>query len=557
MLRLREESLRRLATKPEFDVLIIGGGVNGVAVQRELSLNGVSSLLIDNGDFCKGATGASSRMAHGGLRYLENREFKLVAESARERNLLLKYAPHFTRPLEIVVPLSGYIHGISGSVLRFLGFKTVNGPLSAASLKGALFLYEFLGRIEKLLPDHRTQLLRRGFPKAIAARYKAVISYFDARIRNPEALVLEMIADAMQAHEGAVCLNHVDWRYDADGGVVVSDPITGQTATVKPRLIANASGAWVDVVNGLLGKKTQYIRPVKGAHVLLRHNELHQRMAGRAFYFDDGTGRMVICYPLEKTILLGTTEIQVSSADDHSIAPSEVSYLLSALSDLFDDISITNEHVVALTTGIRPLQAGGSGSANQANRDHRIAFDELNDNTLLLSLVGGKWTTFRAFGEQAASLILDQLHVRRTVTTRERIYPGSVGLVAGDNAVDKLEAAIAETFGLSRKRAGDLVARYGALANVVADFCSLETDEFLKTVPDYSGRELRWLIEYRAALFLDDVLLRRTQLVLEGRCSRAVVEEIGHLLANIRGLDEHWAEEEVARCLEMPTIIPR
>lgn len=140
MLRLREESLRRLATKPEFDVLIIGGGVNGVAVQRELSLNGVSSLLIDNGDFCKGATGASSRMAHGGLRYLENREFKLVAESSRERNLLLKYAPHFTRPLEIVVPLSGYIRGISGSVLRFRGFKTVNGPLSAASLKGALFL---------------------------------------------------------------------------------------------------------------------------------------------------------------------------------------------------------------------------------------------------------------------------------------------------------------------------------------------------------------------------------------------------------------------------------
>lgn len=557
MLKLREESLRRLATKPEFDVLIIGGGVNGVAVQRELALNGVSALLIDHGDFCKGATGASSRMAHGGLRYLENREFKLVAESARERNLLLKYAPHFTKPLEIVVPLSGYVHGLMGSILRFLGFKAANGPLSAASLKGALFLYEFLGRIEKVLPDHRTSLSRRGFPKGIAARYKAIISYFDARIRNPESLVMEMLTDAMQAHAGTVCLNHVDWNYDVDGRVFVNDRVTGQMATVKPRIIVNASGAWVDVVNGFLGQKTQYIRPVKGAHVLLCHNELHQRMAGRAFYFDDGTGRMVICYPLDKTILLGTTEIQVASADDSSIAPTEISYLLNALSDLFDDIDITHEHVVALTTGIRPLQAGGCGSANQANRDHRIAYDELNAGTPLLSLIGGKWTTFRAFGEQAANLILERLHVGRTLTTRERVYPGAVGLSADANATNKFSASIADKFGLSQKRAADLVSRYGAIASTVADFCSEDVDEDLVTVPDYSRRELLWLVEFRAAMFLDDILLRRTQLVLEGRCNRDVVKEIGQVLANIRGLDQQWAEEEIARCLAMPTIVPR
>ncbi|MEN5300011.1 glycerol-3-phosphate dehydrogenase/oxidase [Brucella sp. TWI559] len=557
MLRLREEALRRLAVKPEFDVLIIGGGVNGVAVQRELALNGVSALLVDQGDFCKGATGASSRMAHGGLRYLENREFKLVAESARERNLLLKYAPHFTKPLEIVVPLSGYIRGLAGSILRFLGFKAANGPLSAASLKGALFLYEFLGRIEKVLPDHRVSLSRRGFPKSIAARYKVIISYFDARIRNPEALVLEMIADAMQAHANTVCLNHVDWHYDIDGSVVLSDPITGQTASIKPRIIVNATGAWVDVVNDLLHLKTQYIRPVKGAHVLLRHDELHQRMAGRAFYFDDGTGRMVICYPLDKTILLGTTEIQIKSPDDSSVAPSEVSYLLQALSDLFDDIDITNDHVVALTSGIRPLQAGGSGSANQANRDHRIACDELNAGTLLLSLIGGKWTTFRAFGEQAANLILERLRVSRTVATRDRVYLGAVGLTGDETATNKLAACIADKFGLPEKRAADLVSRYGAIASSVADFCSEDVDEKLAGVPDYSKRELRWLVEFRAALFLDDILLRRTQLVLEGRCNRNVVREIGHALAHIRGLDQQWAEEEIARCLAMPTIIPR
>lgn len=553
---MREESLTRLASGQVFDVLILGGGVNGVAVLRDLALNGVSALLIDRSDFCKGASSASSRMAHGGLRYLENREFKLVAESTRERNLLLKHAPHFTEPLEVVVPLQTYFHGLLGSIARFLGFETKAARLSAVGLKGALYIYEFLGRVEKALPPHRALFTRDSFPAHLARRYRAVISYFDARIRNPEALILEMLEEALGDNPRAACLNHVHWSRSEAGQIEIEDKVSGRRFTLAPRVIVNASGAWVDQVNASLGLATGYIRPVKGAHLLIRHDELFRRMAGRAFYFDDGAGRMVICYPLDRTILLGTTEIQVRNPDDENIARDEIDYLIGALSKLFDDIAIDRGHIVAMTTGIRPLQSGGDEkSANQANRDHRIADDHLG-LTPVLSLIGGKWTTFRAFAEQSADRILNILHVERRVSTRRRDYPGARGIQRGADGLQAFAARLERDFTLPAQRAVDLTRRYGAVAQRVAGHCAAGPDSPLESLPDFTEREIDWLVQHRAAVFLDDLLLRRTQLVLDGRCTQAVVRELGVLLARLRKLDPSWGEAEAVRCLAMETILP-
>jgi len=548
-MHIREESLRRLASKMSVDVLVIGGGVNGASVLRELALNGVSTVLLDRSDFCMGASGASSRMAHGGLRYLENREFKLVAESTRERNLLLKYAPHVTVPLEIVVPLTDYLRGLGGSIRRFVGLPSKEAHLSAAALKGALLLYEFLGRVEKVLPSHRFSFLRRRFPRALASRYKALGHYYDAHIRRPEGLVLEMLDDALSGSKEVACLNHVSWSYAPDGQVTVTDPITGSAFRVRPKLIVNAAGAWVDAVNRSLGFETAYIRPVKGAHLLLRHDALFSRMAGKAFYFDDGMGRMVISYPLDGTVLLGTTEIQVNDPDDDTVEQSEIAYLLRAISQLFDDIEVNETHIVAVTTGIRPLQAGGRASANRANRDHLIVADRIVDNGIpVLSLIGGKWTTFRAFGEQAADQILERFSRRRTVDTRRRRYPGACGL-------DALRTHLAVRPDLSPGRASTLLKRYDAFAQEVADFCAAQTDAPLSTLKDYTRREVEWLVLNRAVLFLDDLILRRMQIVAEGRCTPAVIEELGAVLAAARGLDAVWAKAQVDFCLGLQTIL--
>jgi glycerol-3-phosphate dehydrogenase len=543
-MKIREESLTRLASGESFDVLILGGGVNGVAVLRELALNGISALLIDSADFCRGATGASSRMAHGGLRYLENREFNLVAESARERNRLLHHAAHFVRPLEVAVPLSTFLRGLPGSILRFLGFNWKGSTFSATGLKIALTLYEYLGREQRAVPRHKIVLARDKFPHRLAQRYKAVISYFDARIRNPEALVLEMIEEALAAHAGSAAIN-----YAGGGAFTITVGDAGPTTTVRPKIVVNATGAWVDDVNAALGCSTRYIRPVKGAHLLIRNDALLERMANRAFYFDDGTGRMVIAYPLDRTVLLGTTEITVSDPSDNTIAEHEISYLVRAISSLFDDIEIRSKDIVFMTTGIRPLQAGGSADANRANRDHRLAEDWINGDVPLLSLIGGKWTTFRAFGEQVADQIFRHLNVTRQASTADRDYPGAVGFPRDEISLGRAKRSLATRYAVSPERAGELYSRYGVIAERVAEFCSEMPDQALRNLPSFTRNEIVWLIRERAAVHLDDVIFRRSQIALDGACTPSLVHELGQILAGERGQPAEWGENEIARCL--------
>lgn len=383
----------------EPDVLILGGGVNGVATLRDLALNGVSCVLIDTHDFCQGASSASSRMAHGGLRYLEGREFRLVAESARERNRLIAHAGHLVKPLEIVVPLEHLLGGFARAVLRFLGFTRFGGPLSLAALEGALRLYEAFGRREHPLPNHKTVLRRAHFPKGLRPQTRAVAAYFDGQITQPEGLMFEMLREAMGQGPRVAALNHVNWHKDGDT-IIITDRFDATQYRMTPKVIVNATGAWIDDVNAKLGGKTQYLRGVKGAHLVLDHSALHQRMAGRAFYFDDGTGRMIITLPVGENILVGTTEVETKDAEDRAISEIEIAYLLRAIDGLFTDISVDRSHIVSMTTGIRPLRDGG-GSATSAARDHALEEDRFPGCAApVLSLVGGKWTTFRPLAKR-------------------------------------------------------------------------------------------------------------------------------------------------------------
>jgi glycerol-3-phosphate dehydrogenase len=272
----RQDALMRLAQIPAPEVLILGGGVNGVATLRDLALNGVSAVLLDRGDFCAGASSASSRMAHGGLRYLEGREFRLVAEAARERNLLLRHASHLVRPLEIVVPVDGFSSGLLRAGLRFAGLSQQSGPLSLAALKVGLMAYEHFGAAGRVLPAHSATMRPSRFPHALRKGTKAVVRYYDGQIDTPEGLIFEMLAEAV-AHPGVVALNHTDWQMTPDGAIALAGGLT-----LRPRLILNATGAWIDRVNAALGLVTRHVRGVKGAHLILRHKALHDRMAGQA-----------------------------------------------------------------------------------------------------------------------------------------------------------------------------------------------------------------------------------------------------------------------------------
>lgn len=538
----RADGLDRLALMPRPDVMILGGGVNGVATLRDLALNGVPAILLDTGDFCAGASGASSRMAHGGLRYLEGREFRLVAESARERNLLLRDAPHLVHPLEIVVPLRNRIAGFGGSVARFLGLSRRQGPLNLAALVGALGLYEAFGIVRRSLPRPTVTLSRKRFPDGLSAEVAAVASYHDGQIAGPEALVFEMLAEAT-AQPHAVAVNHVRWTREG-GAFRVTDPATGREIILEPRVVVNASGAAIDRVNAALGEATGLVRGVKGAHLVLRHPEFHARLAGRAFYFDDGTGRMVICLPVGGCILFGTTEVETSEPGDRAVAEGEVDYLIAAAQRLFRDIEVGRHHIVALTSGIRPLQAG-DGNATQAARDHALV-EHVFGGLPVVSLVGGKWTTFRSFAEQATDRVLALLGRLRTVSTADRPYPGAVPLDA---------AAVADATGLPVERVEALRRRYGGLAGAVAFHCGADADTPLRHAAGYSRREIEWLVHTRMAMTLDDLVLRRTDLVFSSGIARPVLDELAVILGATLGRDAAWQRAQVASCLADPRIL--
>ncbi|MGR3378988.1 glycerol-3-phosphate dehydrogenase/oxidase [Salipiger abyssi] len=526
-------------------MLILGGGVNGVAALRDLALNGVSCALLDTGDFAAGASSASSRMAHGGLRYLEGREFRLVAESARERNRLIANAGHIVKPLAINVPLDHLVSGIAGSVARFLGLSRRSGPLSLAALEGALRLYEAYGRREHPLPSHRTRLGRERFPAGLPDKTRAVVTYFDGQITQPEGLMFEMIAEAMAQGPQITALNHATWQRNG-AEFVIADRFGGEVGRIAPRVVINATGAWIDRVNATLGGETRYLRGVKGAHLVLDNAALHARMNGEAYYFDDGTGRMVITLPVGGNVLAGTTEVETTEPDDQEVADTEIGYLLRAMDGLFSDISVTEDDIVSMTTGIRPLRRG-TGSVTSAARDHALEEDRFAGlDAPVLSLVGGKWTTFRAFGEETADRVLTLLGRSRQVSTAGRAYPGAAACSADP---------LAQENAIPSELAERLLHRYGALARDVAPLCTEAGAAPLPGAPDYCHGEILWAIRARGAQRIEDLVLRRTRLTFGHGLRRETLDALATILHTETGRPADALAAELRDVLGDPRLM--
>lgn len=543
----RARNIRALRAVNAPDVLIVGGGVNGVAALRDLALNGVSCVLIDTGDFCAGASSASSRMAHGGLRYLEGREFRLVAESARERNRLIANAGHIVKPLRITVPLSHWVTGLARAGFRFLGLSQRGGPLALVALEGALRIYEAFGRREHPLPDHETLLKKTRFPRGLPTDTKAVVSYYDGQITQPEGLIFEMLGEALEQEAEVVALNHVRWHLTEEQ-IVIEDRFGPERFALRPKVIVNATGAWIDRTNAELGGHTHYLRGIKGAHLVLDNGELHRRMNGNAYYFDDGTGRMIITLPVGDNVLVGTTEVETQNPDDQAVSGDEIAYLLTAMDGLFSDIEVRHDQIVSMTTGIRPLRRSeGGGSATRAARDHALEEDRFADSLPpVLSLVGGKWTTFRAFGEETADRVFALLGRTRRLSTAARQYPGAAPCTAEELVRER---------GIDPELAGRLLHRYGALARDVAALCAGADALALRQAPDICRGEIRYAIRVRGALTLEDLILRRTRLSFGHGLSPDTLPELADILSEETGRARESLSAEIDAALVDPRLM--
>jgi glycerol-3-phosphate dehydrogenase len=419
----RVKALARLRATRSVDVLIIGGGINGAGLLRELALNGVDALLVDKADFAAGATSASSRMIHGGLRYLENGEFRLVRESLHERNRLLKNAPHAVKPLPTTIPIFSRWSGFANATAKFFDRTSKPSKRGAALVKIGLTLYDLFTARDRVLPTHtfasRTAALRTR--PLLHSGIVCTATYYDAWIPLPERLCLELIDDALAAHPGAQALNYVAAIANAaDGSVTLRDEITGEHFPVTPRVVVNATGAWIDFANTALGASTRFIGGTKGSHLIVDHPELLAATAGQQLFYENEDGRICIFFPLHGKVLVGSTDIRIENPDDAVCDEREIDYMLQSVRTVFPVIKIGREHIVSRFCGVRPLPASEAGFTGRISRDH--ARRDLPPSPPgrpwpVYSLVGGKWTTFRAFAEQVADKIFADLgRTRRTAT---------------------------------------------------------------------------------------------------------------------------------------------
>lgn len=546
----RSETIAGLRGRPGPAVLVIGGGINGISVFRELALQGVDVLLADKDDFCSGASAALSRMVHGGLRYLENGEFKLVRESLLERDRLLENAPHFVGPLPTTVPIFDLFSGVANGAFRFLGFTRKPSRRGAVVIKAGLTLYDTFTAGRRLMPKHEFRSRRQTLDAwpAINPDIRNSATYFDAWVSRPERLGIEMLNDAMAANPSARALNHMRVSGDASG-VVLTDELTGEALPISPKLIVNATGGWIDLTNKAIGAEApRMMGGTKGSHLVIANQKLRDALAGHMIYYENEDGRICILFPYLGNVLVGSTDIRVDDPDQVRCEADERDYILQSLAFVFPGLDIADDEIVFQFSGVRPLPASDDSFTGRIPRDHFCELVEAGGALPpMLCMIGGKWTTFRSFGEMAADMALARLGGKRRVGTEAmaigggRDFPRSPQLWCADRA---------DALGVSHERMGELFERYGTQAVSVAEHEARHGADML-TGCRYSTGELRRLIAHEHVERLSDLLLRRTTIAVTGRLSLDLIDEALDLLAEARGWDETRRKRERSEFLAL------
>lgn len=550
---LRTAARERLTARSHFPVLIVGAGINGCGLFRELSLQGVDCLLVDRGDFCSGTSAAPSRLIHGGVKYLETGAFRLVAESALERNRLLANAPHFVRPLQAVVPATRWLSGIWPSLARFLGGQAKLANRGALVLRLGLLLYDWYGRHERRMPVSGF-LSRRAARASLPSLRPDIVglgTYYDAMVLAPERLGMELVFDALDAHPRSLAVNHMALVGRQGAEIVVRDELDGSEKRITADLVVNAAGPWIDDANAKLSVERRYIGGTKGSHLLLDHPDLVRELDGRMVYFGADDGRVCLVFPFLGLALVGSTDIPLEDPDKATCDAEEVAYMMAVLRALFPGLETGEAQIVYRYSGVRPLPASDADDPGAISRDHSVPIDEPEGDRPfpLLSLVGGKWTTFRAFSEEVADQVLSRLGQTRRCLTRDLPIGGGHGFPCEAAQRQAWIEQESRRSGLAQERIGTLLERYGTTASGVADHCAAAGDPMLSSLPDYGCGEIAALAENEMVGRLSDLLLRRTTIAITGRLKPAVVEEAAEIVGAALGWDAERMAREVAETL--------
>ncbi len=482
----------------EFDVIIIGAGINGAGIARDAAMRGLKVLLVDKGDLGGGTSAWSTRLIHGGLRYLEFGELGLVRESLRERETLLRIAPHLVRPLRILLPI--YEDSRRG----------------LWTIRAGMWAYDLLS-FDKSLPRHRSLSSRQALQEVPLLKLQGLQGaavYYDAQVEFAERLVLENALSAVEA--GATLLTYsrvtnFDTESGAISGVKLTNETNGDTQHAKARMIINAAGPWVDEVLGT-ASTNRLIGGTKGSHIIVG---LFAHAPATAIYVEaEADGRPFFIIPWENKYLIGTTDIRFDGNPDYvSIDNTEIDYLLQETNRVLPDARLTRENILYTYSGVRPLPFTGKTDAQRITRRHFIRQHPQFLN--LFSIVGGKLTTYRSLAEETVDLLFNKLG-RRT----PRCTTAEVSLPGGSNA------GVAQFHSLSPAQTRRLQRIYGDRLGRLMKL--VEGDASLSAIFDSEtgaiAAEIVFSFKHEFAQTLADCLLRRTMVGLNSTCGLTSVE---------------------------------
>ncbi|NTE54615.1 glycerol-3-phosphate dehydrogenase/oxidase [Agrobacterium tumefaciens] len=548
----REDALCHIRQDGDFDAVVIGGGINGIAAYRDLALQGLRVLLVERNDFSSGCSAAPSRMIHGGLRYLENGEFGLVAESLRERDALLTLAPHMVHPLPTTIPIFSVFSGLFNAAATFFGSGGKPASRGALAIKAGLTLYDFVTRKNRILPRHEFRsagkTLQRWPGLTPAIRYSA--TYYDAWISQPERLALELLVDTAADAPQNIALNYAELIRTGDEYCLRMEE-TEELLPVRPRIIVNATGAWIDETIGALAvvpaakKEKPTVSGTKGSHLIIASDALLKALNGHMIFFENADNRVCILFPYLGRVLAGSTDIKVDRPERVRCEPEERDYILDAIRQVFPDIAIDHSDIVFSFSGIRPLprsDAAFTGKISRSHFIHRVAGDPPQ-----LCMIGGKWTTFRAFGEQVSDEVLAFLGRKRLTGTMNRPVGGGRNFPAGAGRLPNL---LSEQFSIGRQRAEHLALAYGSRAFELLGFCRGRPDDVpLSDKSPITAAEVIWLIRCEHVRHLTDLILRRTTLAITGVVNADLIDAILGVAARELGWPATRSEAERQRLI--------
>jgi glycerol-3-phosphate dehydrogenase len=503
---------------PIYDIVIIGGGINGCGIARDAVGRGYSVFLAEMNDLASGTSSGSTKLIHGGLRYLEHYEFRLVRESLMEREVIWKNAPHIVWPMRFVLP---HHKGLRPAWLLRLG----------------LFLYDHIGG-RKLLPKTRTLNMRSdNAGKPLKPIFDRAFEYSDCWVNDARFVVLNA-RDA--ADRGATIATRTRvvsaLRENGMWTAQLEDTGTGKTSTVRARMLVNAAGPWIDEVLGkALGRnETHNVRLVQGSHIVIRKKFEDPR----AYFFQNADGRIIFAIPYEDDFtLIGTTDRDYRDDPKNvRISDEETDYLCAAASEYFAE-PVRREDIVWTYSAVRPLFDDGASSAQEATRDYVLKTEGGNSEAPLLNVFGGKITTYRTLSEHALEKIEGFLGKKGAPWTANAALPG------GDFAATSFDSELASLQSdypfLDRAHARRLLRLYGTRARVILGEARSQADLGQHFGSDLFEAELRYLVDHEWAVTAQDVIWRRTKRGLHLNAEQ--VAQIDQFLLQVAALPDGQA----------------